>query len=144
MDYAVRYEGLDELLKRLDTAHPLVQRELLRAMTRAVHGELGRMPAYPVQRAGSSYRRTGLLGRSLTGLIGSAPGAASEVQTVSDGVQGVVGTAVGYGPQVIGRQQAPAHAGRWWMLESVVMSHATQINAEFAEAGTRIADALGD
>jgi hypothetical protein len=142
MTYTITVKGLDELRAKFGDAHPIVQRELYRAMYRAVTGELGRMPAYPPQPPNSWYTRTMLLGRSLTSMVGGAPGAASQVQKIGSNVQGIVGTNVAYAPQVIGPSQGKAFSGRWWRLEESVLSHKTQIEAEFEDAGRRIAEEL--
>ncbi len=143
-EYAVRIVGLEELLKRFDQADEVVRRELRRAMTRAVVGELGRMPSYPPPPAASTYRRTMQLGRSLTAMVGRAPKAESTVEGMGDTVRGIVGTAVEYAPWVIGQQQARVHRGRWWRLEASVLSHKPQIEAEFEDAAVRIVEALAD
>lgn len=134
----VRIIGLDELIKRFDSSDPVIHREMKRAMTRAVLGELERMPGYPEPPGGSTYRQTGYLGRSMTSLVGRAPGAESQVEGDGDVIRGIVGTAVRYAPYVIGPAQAKVHQGRWWLLEETVRSHTREINAEFEEAEERI------
>jgi hypothetical protein len=111
-------------------------------MYRAVTGELGRMPSYPPPVPFSWYTRTMLLGRSLTSMAGGAAGAASGVERVGDNVQGTVGTAVEYAGAVIGQSQGRPFRGRWWRLEESVLSHKTQIEAEFEDAVSRIAEEL--
>jgi hypothetical protein len=138
----ITVKGLDEIRAKFGNAHPVVQRELYRAMYRAVTGELGRMPSYPPQPPNSWYTRTGYLGRSLTAVAGSASGAASKVQMAGKNVQGIVGTNVEYAGQVIGPSQGRAFQGRWWQLEPSVMSHKGQIEAEFADAADRIVEEL--
>jgi len=142
MEYTVTIEGLDALRERLGQGNEVVRRELLRAMTRAVVGELGRMPAYPPPPDGSWYRRTGTLGRSLTALVGQAEHAASDVQERGQDIVGLVGTNVAYASYVIGRSQARAHRGRWWLLEESVLSHRSEIEAEFEDAAARIVEAM--
>lgn len=139
---AITIQGLDELRERFGEAHPIVQRELKRSMLRAVLGELQRMPPYPPPPAGSTYKRTGYLGRSLTALVGRAPDAASDVREVAGGVEGQVGTNVVYAGRVIGQDQGRAWKGRWWRLEESVLSHKADIEAEFEDAAARIAEQL--
>ena len=143
-EYAVRVDGLEELLRRFDHHDEVVRRELRRAMTRAVVGELGRMPSYPAPPPASTYRRTALLGRSLNAMVGRAPAAASTVEGQGDVVRGIVGTNVVYAPFVIGPMQARVHQGRWWRLEASVLSHKAEIEAEFEDAAQRIVEALAD
>jgi hypothetical protein len=142
MELAITIEGLDEIRQRFGNSHPIVQRELKRAMLRAVLGELQRMPPYPPPPAGSTYSRTGYLGRSLTALVGRVADAASEVREAGDDIEGVVGTNVVYAGYVIGQSQAKAHRGRWWQLEESVLSHKADIEAEFTDAAARIAEQL--
>jgi len=142
MAVVIKVTGLDEIRRKFGDANPIVKRELYRAMYRAVTGELGRMPAYPPQPPNSWYVRTGLLGRSLTALAGSASGAASAVNQVGNNVQGIVGTNVEYAGQVIGQSQGAPFRGRWWRLEESVMSHKGDIEAEFEDAARRIAEEL--
>jgi hypothetical protein len=142
MALVITVEGLAELRARFGDAHPVIQRELYRAMYRAVTGELGRMPSYPPQPPASTYTRRMRLGGSLTSLVGRAEGAASEVQVVGKNVQGIVGTNVVYAPQVIGPSQTAPFRGRWWQLEASVLSHKAQIEAEFNEATERIVEQL--
>lgn len=142
MALTITVKGLDELRAKFGDAHPIIQRELYRAMYRAVTGELGRMPSYPPPLPYSWYTRTGYLGRSLTALVGKAEGAASSVERVGKNVQGVVGTNVEYAGRVIGRDQGRPFRGRWWQLEASVLSHKSQIEAEFEDAAGRIVDEL--
>lgn len=143
-EYAVRIVGLEELLRRFDQADEVVRRELRRAMLRAVLGELQRMPSYPPPPPASTYRRTELLGRSLTAMVGRHPAARSTVDGAGDTIRGVIGTAVVYAPFVIGERQAKVHRGRWWRLDQSVLSHKAQIEAEFEDAAERIVEALAD
>jgi hypothetical protein len=138
MDLTVKIEGLDELRERFGQANEIVDRELRRAMTRAVIGELGRMPPYP-----PGPPRSGYLGRSLTALIGRMPDAASEVRIGRGGIEGVIGTNVVYAGRVIGQNQGkPWKRNGWWRLEEVVLSHKADIEAEFEDAAARIAEQL--
>jgi hypothetical protein len=85
-----------------------------------VHSE---MPPYPNPPPDSNYRRTGTLGRTITTIQGSggAPEALSRVESGMFGVKGIVGTALSYGPYVIGKEdQAEVHRGRWYILEDVI------------------------
>jgi hypothetical protein len=143
MELAITIEGLDELQQRFGQANPIIQKELKRSMLRAVLGELRRMPPYPPKPDGSTYVRTHYLERSLTALIGRAPGAVSEMREAgNNAIEGVVGTNVVYAGYVIGQSQAKAHRGRWWRLEESVLSHKADIEAEFEDAAARIAEQL--
>lgn len=143
-EYVVRVDGLEELLRRFDHHDEVVRRELRRAMTRAVVGELGRMPSYPPEPPASTYTRTNKMGQSLTAMVGRHPDAASTVEGQGDVVRGVIGTNRVYAPVVIGAMQARVHRGRWWRLEASVLSHKAEIEAEFEDAALRIVEALAD
>lgn len=77
----------------------------------AVSYVLQRVPKYPPPPAGSRYRRTGTLGRSISG----------KVKRLGSTWRGFVGTKVVYAPYVIDEQfQARVHQGRWYTLQAVV------------------------
>lgn len=93
----------------------------LRPMQRAVYLLQNRMANYPAQRAGSSYVRTGTLGRRWTTQIDETP----------NKVIGRVGNNTEYAPWVQSRQfQAGIHRGRWQTEQDVAERSATEI-AEF-------------
>lgn len=82
-----------------------------------VHSQV---PGYPAPPAGSTYRRTGTLGRSVTTLAGGNVHALSRIEG-GPPVRGIVGTRLGYAGYVIDRlRQAWMHKGRWWTLQDVV------------------------
>lgn len=88
-----------------------------------VHQE---MPSYPPQPAGSSYRRTGTAGRSITtyGVMPIAGGAQSlsEAKPLADGAIGTVGGAIDYLPYLIDEEkQTQVHKQNgWFVLQKVV------------------------
>jgi hypothetical protein len=81
-----------------------------------------RIPPYPPPPPNSTYVRTGTLGRVITAWSGSFPGALTRVESLSGGGSiGYIGGNLEYIAAVIGEgQQADAHAGRWYTLESVL------------------------
>ena len=114
--------GAEEVIARLDTAALglAVDRSLREASLRMV-GELARYPSPP---SGSTYRRTGTLGRAWT-----QQGA---------GLRYVVGNNVRYATYVQGPDQAQMHRGRWLTADKAaeeVMEPLTRdIAAAVAEA----------
>lgn len=81
----------------------------------------GKTPGYPPEPMGSTYRRTGTLGRSVTSLQGGAPGAISRVRSMGKSIQGIWGTNVEYAQWVIDEgKQAKAHVGRWFTLQGIL------------------------
>lgn len=116
-------EGLDEAQAAAERVGKALPEVLHQAMTRAVRYVQGEVPEYPPEPPGSRYRRTATLGRSLTGMAGTAEGALAGVETVAGGVRGFVGSAVPYAPEVIGEEgeQAEVHQEHgWWRLGEVV------------------------
>ncbi len=111
---------LARIQQRLDTGDP--GSTLRQAMRRAVLRVQAGMMDYPTQRSGSSYRRTGTLGRRWT----------SEVYAEGDSLIGKVGNVTKYAPQVQSEKfQSKAHKGRWQTDVQVIRELEPEINAEF-------------
>ena len=115
---------IDRLQKRLDTGDPgSTVRQVLRRVVILIQS---RMMVYPPQRAGSSYRRTGTLGRTWT----------SDVYSEGDSLIGKVGNVTKYAPQVQSEKfQSKAHKGRWQTDVQVIRELEPEINAEFSALG---------
>jgi len=106
---SIELRGLDALYRKLGNA--VANRTLRPAMEHAVKLVQRDMADYPAQRAGSTYRRTGTLGRRWT----------TKVSYGSSGVQGKVGNNTKYGPYVQSeRFQSRIHRGRWQTDEQVL------------------------
>lgn len=134
MGISAEWRNLDETIAKYARIEREMPAALTKTMTRAVIYAQGQIPAYPSPPGGSTYRRTGTLGRVVTSFPGhSGPrnigGGAGDnggqpltrVETISGGVRGVIGGRLEYLPYVIGEgAQARTHQGRWWMLEKVV------------------------
>lgn len=84
----------------------------LRGMQRGVNRIWERIPNYPDPPAGSTYKRTGNLGRAMY----------ARARIEGDEVIGRVGNKMGYAPYVIGGDdtQSRTHQGRWYQLPEVV------------------------
>lgn len=116
------------LQKQLDAGDP--GSTIRQAMTRIVLIVQTRMMHYPPQRPGSSYRRTGTLGRRWT----------HRVTTSGSTVTGRVGNNTSYAPQVQSeRFQHPVHRGRWQTAEKVIREEESNIRAEFAALAREVA-----
>ena len=109
--------GLPELQAKLNRLGKELRPELERTTDKAVRYAHSQVPGYPPPPSGSSYRRTGTLGRSVT----------TEVRAFGADVVGSIGTGIVYAPWVISTEavgargpQAWMHAGRWWTLQGVV------------------------
>ena len=121
MDIHTRIHGAAEWQSVLATMPAQMRAGMQQAMLRAVLYVQSRVPAYPRPPAGSRYRRTLTLGRSLTGLSGAAPGALGRVEALGTDIVGYVGTSIVYAPYVIdAERQAWMHRGRWYTLQGVV------------------------
>lgn len=115
--------GVTELIETLGMAEgvsvlrPPMQRAVARLHTAMAH--------YPPQRAGSTYRRTGTLGRRWT----------TRVIERGDGLEGKVGNNTVYGPFVQSQMfQAGVHSGRWQTDQQVMDEQQASIVADFERA----------
>lgn len=91
----------------------------------------GSVPAYPTQRQGSSYRRTGTLGRTLGVSMGGGMSGNPDIKIIERAgtyVQARFGTRLNYAPRVIGSnsQSGLFKSLGWWTMNDV---------AKAAEAG---------
>lgn len=129
MSVTIRIEGIDAIVKRLDSATATAT--LQRAMLRSVHLLQNRMALYPSQRAGSTYVRTGTLGRRWT----------TAVETKGTTIRGRVGNNTSYGPFVQSKAfQASIHRGRWQTDQDVMDRSLTTIQGYFEDEIGRALD----
>ena len=77
----------------------------LRATQKAVIYVHSTVPPYPPKPIGSSYRRTGTLGRQIT----------TEVRTVGIDVVGLIGSPTVYSPWVISEKRVGSRGPQAWM-----------------------------
>ena len=119
----ITIKGVDELVAKLGKAAAIetLRPPMKRAVVRLQRG----MAEYPTLRAGSSYVRTGTLGRRWT----------TRVLRSAGGLRGKVGNNTSYGPFVQSRQfQASIHRGRWQTDEQVVERNEGAIVQDFTRA----------
>lgn len=120
--------GIDELIGRIGVVGAV--EVMRRPVTESVIHLEGKMKEYPPQRAGSSYRRTGTLGRRWT----------HEVTDSNDGITGHVGNNTVYGPYVQSQQlQARVHMEMWQTDMQVIEDEQDMIVGFFERA---VEDAL--
>ena len=94
-----------------------MRREMDKTMKQSLAHVQGSVPSYPSPPSGSSYIRTGTLGRSI-GIGGKAE--IYEVKAFGRGYEARLGTRLSYARYVIGGQtQAWMHKGRWWTTKTV-------------------------
>lgn len=133
-DLRIEFRGLDEVIAKYERIERDMPQALTKTMTRAVIYAQGQIPAYPSPPPGSSYRRTGTLGRVVTAFPGQHGGRnlgggggsgdgvpLTRVEPIGGGVRGVIGGKLSYLPDVVGEgTQVRAHRGRWWTLQKVI------------------------
>ena len=123
----IEIRGTDALIAKLGKVQ--ATNALRDPMQRAVLRIQRDMQEYPTQRVGSTYRRTGTLGRLWT----------TRVQQNSGYLEGKVGNRVKYAPFVQSRQfQARIHRGRWQTDERVVNLNARTIVRDFEATIERV------
>lgn len=113
----IRIEGAEEYQANMNRRAEAIRPEMHTATRKALAYVHSTVPPYPPPPPASTYRRTELLGRSIT----------TEVKALGAQSVGVIGTDVVYAPWVISDRkvgsrgpQAWMHVGRWWTLQSVV------------------------
>ena len=128
--------GIEALMKKLKRlSAPELTSELQKTTLKAVNYVHSQVPAYPSAPAGSSYARTGTLGREIN----------TEVKTMGTDVVGIIGSPTPYAPWVISDEaagsvgpQAWMHKGRWWVLQGVVRKAQDNINKFFDDMMRRL------
>jgi hypothetical protein len=117
----IEIQGIDALIRKLDSMEQ-VNDVLNPPMQRAVLRLQRDMADYPPARPGSSYRRTGTLGRRWT----------TEITRNGNGLIGKTGNNTSYGPWVQSKQfQARVHRGRWQTDEDVLERNRRRITDDF-------------
>jgi hypothetical protein len=134
--------GLEEIQRDMQQ-YPKEMEAAMRATTEAALLVIwGNVPPYPPAPEGSTYRRTGTLGRSLGGGVDGGKGGQPdilEVKKLGAGLEGRFGTRLGYAPVVIGEeQQAEMHQGRWWTLAKVAESSVEKINLLYQKMADKL------
>ena len=118
----IQITGIDKLIEKLGKVEGV--RHLRQPMQRSVYRLQARMAQYPAQRAGSTYRRTGTLGRKWT----------SKIHEGSGEITGAVGNNVWYAPLVQSyRFQARIHRGLWQTDRYVVETERSTIVRDFEQ-----------
>ena len=127
----VTYTGLEELQAKLAKFPGVFSRALMTTMEAVLYKVWEFVPPYPPPPPNSTYRRTGLLGRSLGVSEGGhkmgKPGIFEVRKRGASAMSASFGTRLGYAPDVIGESQKSQFTGRWWTLGGV---------ARMAEAAT--------
>ena len=150
MSELITIEGLKEIINRM-TAYPL---DLAKIVYESMGGSLytlnENVPPYPQKDSGSTYRRTGTLGRSLgvasnDGKGGGAGGNPSifKVKQLGGGnVEGKFGTNLEYAEFVIGENQAGMHSSNWWTIRTIAERAADKIEKIWQQCDDLLAQFL--
>lgn len=143
MSQVVETKGLEELIKRM-SAYP---NELVKTLAVGVSASLNifweKVPPYPKQKQGSTYRRTGTLGRSLgSDESGGATSGQPSIYKISKlgggNMKGVFGTSLDYAPYVIGDTTQAQQNLHWWQMLDIGLKSTAKIK----ELWNGIADQL--
>lgn len=144
MPIEITVEGLDELIARMN-AFP---NELIKVNAVAMSASLNtfweKVPPYPQQSPGSTYVRTGTLGKSLgSSMSGGASGGKPNIYTIrslgAGNVEGKFGSRLSYAPAVIGESQAPAFDGRWWNIKTIAERATSKIDSIWKAVADKLA-----
>lgn len=128
---SIEIQGVSQLIEklgRIEQAQDVLEPPMRRAGLRIQAA----MAKYPTQRAGSSYRRTGTLGRRWV---------APPPERSSNGIVQKIGNSTSYGPFVQSQMfQAAVHKGRWQTDEMVLKREQDAIVGDFERAIQRELD----
>jgi len=143
MPITMQVEGLEELQARM-LAFPAKYRQHMQLTLRKSLLDLwGNVPPYPPKPEGSTYERTGTLGRSLgSGMEGGQGAGRPDIYEITHGSRmdkAEFGTNLSYAPHVIGKNQADVHEGRWWTLEKVARDTKPKIIGNFRRMADNLA-----
>ena len=135
MSFDVEIQGLAPLLQALDSYPDLVRPEMEQAAEAALLSLIPPLADYPSAPSGSTYRRSGTLGRTWTA-------ARPEFASLQTGFEASIGNATPYGPYVQGDEQAKVHAGRWKTAQQIAEARRGDIEQYFEKALQRVAQKL--
>lgn len=114
--------GAEETIRKLTAIEP--QRVAAEPLRKAALALAARLAVYPSPPSGSTYRRTGTLGRGWA--------------TQHNYLRHVIGNNVLYATYVQGPEQAWMHRGRWRTADEVAQGSVEQIARDIAEGVARV------
>src|SRR5438046_391339 len=126
VDIQVRIEGLEPLISALRQWPSIVEAELKKVLEASGADLLGDLQRYPSPPPGSTYRRTGTLGRTWTSKPVAGPGQR-------------IGNATSYAVFVQGDPPAKMHRGRWLDIRKALQQRLASIESRAQQALERIA-----
>lgn len=122
---AITTTGLTELINQFGGFTAALTRELRAAQLEARRRIVTDLRTYPPPPPGSTYQRTGNLGRGW---------AAADAAPVTNDARLVIENAVDYADEVQGANQAQVHRGRWATVEEVQQRRAAEVQGLYAQA----------
>jgi len=127
----IKIEGLEEAIQKYQGASQKLERAMRKTMDSSLLVVHESVPPYPSPPEGSTYRRTGTLGRTLgSGQGGGVVGRPDIYQVTGSmkNIQGAFGTRLEYAPYVISDEdQAWMHKDRWWTMGTIADRARTKI-----------------
>ena len=128
----IEVKGLKELRARFAKMPSKYNAAMRKTMEASLFVLQENVPPYPPPPSGSTYRRTGTVGRSLGVGMAGRPVGQPDIKKVTGRVGsnfvGTFGTRLNYAPYVIGeREQARAHKGRWWTMLTIAKNATPKI-----------------
>ena len=146
MQFRMEVRGLDELHARFRNFPQKWTKALGKTMQASLLILWGSVPKYPKPPVDSTYRRTGMLGRSMgVAIEGGRVGQPDiyEIRKLGGYQEARFGTRLRYAQYVIGERQAQIHQGRWWTLPKTVVDKAIpKINRAFEKLAVALAKYL--
>jgi hypothetical protein len=143
LEIKITVHGLKEVRRRFGGFPRRVAGAIQKALDAALLELQGSVPPYPTPPTGSTYIRTGTLGRSLgANLTGGKIGRADlyQVRPVGNhGFEAQWGTRLGYAPYVIGATRQAGHMRHWWTLKNVAANARRGIGRIFQILGEELA-----
>jgi hypothetical protein len=140
MPTSMETRGLQEIIQRMQKYPEKLKEGLTAALDAALLILWENVPPYPPPPEGSTYRRTGTLGKTLGTSDGGGQSGKPDIYTVkplgSANFEAHFGTNLDYAPYVIGdKTQAWMHKGRWWIMRDVATAAKTKITNVFRMLG---------
>jgi hypothetical protein len=140
---SIEVRGLNELIDKMKAYPAELKKTLAITVTTALTVLWENVPPYPPPHEGSTYERTGTLGRSLGS---SAGGGASggepdvfKVKALGSGFEGRFGSNVDYAPYVIGDGTQNRYLYQWWTLKTIAEKSKGKIDRLFVTLGEKMA-----
>jgi len=130
-----------DLLQRMAKYPKELDREMNKTTEAAVLHVHASVPPYPAVPVGSSYIRTGTLGRSLA--IGDGQNIKTVKRLGQGRYEGRFGTRLYYAPHVIGTLTQARHMKHWWTMKTVKDKAQAGIQKLFDKMAGRMVKFLG-